>query len=125
VTERETLNLHRLVAILMLPVGIAVLAVVALRFARRLIRKRPETEGAKRVTLTGFALYGCVTLMLLLGVAAPKLAPEGPLGRFLSTPQGMLAYYVAVSVGFSVAASALSRLGYPILRGPRRDRPRQ
>jgi len=100
-------------------VGIVVLACAAVAgvgiWAKRQIKSRaPNSRVLARITPTGAALAACLTVTMVAGVAARKLAPDGLLGSFLSTEQGML---IAVVVGwlvFTVAATVLTMLGHPI-----------
>ena len=89
----------------------------ALWAGRRWAKRHPSADGAKQViTPTGFVLYGCQTALLLVGCAARELQPHGPLGEFLNTPAGVVAYLVFLIVGFSIAAHALRKLGHPVAR---------
>jgi hypothetical protein len=95
----------------------------ALWAGRRWAKRHPSAKGAQQViTPTGFVLYGCQTLLLFFGFAARELEPDGPLGEFLGTPAGVIAYLVCLIVGFSLAAHTLGKLGYPVVRQWRPDR---
>lgn len=98
----------------------AILVVVfggALWAGKRWIKRHPSANGATQViTPTGFVLFGCQVLLLIVGFAARELEPHGPLGEFLGTPAGVVAYLVCLLVGVSIAGHALRRLGYPVFR---------
>jgi hypothetical protein len=94
-----------------------VLFVGALWVGRRWVKRHPSAPGARRaITPTGFVLYGCQTLLLFVGLAARQLQPAGPLGEFLGTPGGLIAYLVCLTLGFSLAERALAKLGHPTTR---------
>jgi hypothetical protein len=87
------------------------------RLARQWLRRHPRADVARAViTPTGYALSGCLTLVLLVGIAARQLEPNGPLGQFLNRPSGLLAGTVVVLLGFSIAGATLDKLGYPTTR---------
>ena len=108
----------RIIALVLVLVAIvAALIAGGLWLGRIWARRHPHAKSAKQViTLTGLVLYGCQTLLLLLGLAARQLQPHGPLGDFLSTPEGLVTYLGCLVVGFSVAASILAKLGHPVTR---------
>lgn len=114
--------MHASVVRLVLVFG-ALAAIVAALFAgalwlgRRWARRHPSANGAKRViTRTGFALYGCQTLLLFGGLSATQLQPDGPLGSFLRRPGGLPTYLVLLVVGFAIAEVLLAKLGHPTTR---------
>lgn len=108
--ERVILLVVLLAAILVAILGSALWA------GRRWAKRYPETNGAKQVTLVGFALFGCEILLLFAGLTARELQPHGPLGEFVSTPGGIIAYLVCVVVGCGIAGRALGKLGHPLMR---------
>src|ERR1700738_2790346 len=82
----------------------------ALWAGRRWIKRHPSASGARQVvTPTGFVLYGCQTLLLFVGLAARELQPHGPLGEFLGTPAGVVAYLMCLIIGFSIAGRVLGK----------------
>jgi hypothetical protein len=91
-----------------------------IRLARAIEKKAP-TEMRAKLTPTGLTLYGCMTAVLVLFVAATTLEPEGPLGSFLRRPEGLVAALVATVAFFSLAAWLFERVGYPILWRPRNE----
>jgi hypothetical protein len=82
----------------------------------RTIEKKAPGEMSAKVTLTGLVLYGCMTAVLVLFLAAATLEPDGPLGSFLRRPEGLVAALAATVVFFSVAAWLFEKVGYPISR---------
>jgi hypothetical protein len=108
--ERVILLVVLFAAILVAILGSALLA------GKRWAKRHPETNGAKQVTPVGFALFGCETLLLFAGLTAPELQPHGPLGEFVSTPGGIIAYLACVIVGCGIAGHALGKLGHPLMR---------
>lgn len=103
------------------------LAVIGLfiYFGRKLSRAI-EKQGSGRdlalsITPTGTVLFACIVGFWIVCVAARKLAPEGYLGAFLNTPDGV-AVVLFGSVLFSgVAGAILEKLGYPIARRKEHD----
>jgi hypothetical protein len=60
------------------------------QIARQWLRRHPRADGAEAVvTLTGHALYGCLTLVLLSVAAFRQLEPREGLGQFLNRPTGL------------------------------------
>jgi ACR3 family arsenite efflux pump ArsB len=109
-------------------VGIFVLLPIALFFAGRWLvfriigRGRAARREMRKITLAGFALYACLTLVLIVFCAAYQLQPDGPLGSFLHQPMGLLAAFLLTVVGFGVAETLLRKLGAPTMRDKdRRD----
>jgi hypothetical protein len=84
-----------------------------MKLARSIEKNAPRDMRAK-LTLTGTALYACMTSVLVLFVAAAILKPEGALGSFLGTLQGVVVALVGTVVFFSIAAWLFDRFGYPI-----------
>jgi len=106
-----------IVLVVLLGLILVVLFGGALWVGRRWVKRHPSAKGARQViTPTGFVLYGCQTLFLFVGLAARELQPSGPLGEFLGTPGGVIAYLVCLTIGFSIVARALGKLGYPPTR---------
>ena len=100
--------------------GAAVLVIGAMfylgiRLARTIEKKAPS-ELSVQVTRTGLTLYGCMTAVLVVFVAAATLKPDGPLGSFLRRPEGLVAALVATAVFFSGVAWLFEKSGYPISR---------
>jgi drug/metabolite transporter (DMT)-like permease len=110
-------SIERVILLFLLFAGILVAILgSALWAGRRWTKRHPATKGAKQVTPVGFALFGCETLLLFAGLTAPELQPHGPLGEFVSTPGGIIAYLVCVVVGCGLAGHALGKLGHPLMR---------
>jgi ACR3 family arsenite efflux pump ArsB len=113
--------------ILLILVGIFVLLPLALFFAARwlvfrIIGRRHAAQEMRTITPAGFALYACLTLVLLVFCAAYQLQPDGPLGSFLHQPMGLLATLLMTVIGFGVAETLLRKLGAPTMRDKdRRD----
>jgi hypothetical protein len=95
---------------------ISALYYFGMRLARAIERKAPESEVAAKVTPTGLALCGCVTALLVLFLTAAKLKPDGPLGSFVRSSEGLMAALVGTVAFFSGAAWFFERIGYPIVR---------
>lgn len=84
--------------------------------ARRWFRRRPFANATTKITLTGLALYGCLVLVLISGVAAKEIEPNGPLGAFLNRPGGIIAGHVLAWIAFWIANVALAKVGQPSFR---------
>ena len=111
---------------LLVVLGLALIAVIGvlvyfgMKLSRAVEKNKPESDMAARVTPTGLALYGCMTAVLVLFLAAVTLEPDGRLGSFLRSAGGLVVALVGTVVFFSVAAKIFENIGYPILkRGPR------
>jgi hypothetical protein len=113
--------------ILLIFVGIFVLLPIALFFAARwlvfrIIGRRRAPQEIQTITPAGFALYACLTLVLIVFCAAYQVQPDGPLGSFLHRPMGLLAALLLTFVGFGVAETLLRKFGAPTMRDKdRRD----
>jgi predicted DCC family thiol-disulfide oxidoreductase YuxK len=110
-----------IIRVLMLVVALVAIVVAlfagALWVGRRFIKRNPDVDGARTIiTRTGFLLYGCQTLLLFAGLAAPGLRLRGPLGTFFQHSWALLAYIAFLLAGVAVASKLLTRLGLPPLR---------
>jgi len=84
--------------------------------ARRWLRHHPSAEATAQLTPTGYALYGCFVLVLLVFAAAHELESTGPLGAFLHRPGGALTALLLAIFAQGIAAEVLRRSGYPTTR---------
>jgi hypothetical protein len=95
------------------------------RVSRAVEKNTPRSPMAATLTSTGLALSGCMIALLVLFAAASTLEPEGSLGAFLRSPEGLVAALLGTVVFFAVASAIFDKLGYPIVKreknaGPRR-----
>lgn len=99
----------------MLIAAIGVMLYFGMKLARSIEKKAPP-EMRVKLTATGVTLFACMTAVLVVFVAAATLKPEGPLGSFLRSPEGLVAALVGTWVFFSLAGWLFDRIGYPISR---------
>ena len=86
------------------------------RTKKRLLRAVPVNRMRGTLTPTGIALNACFGIVLVLGAAGRKVAPESELGKFLNLPYGVpVAMGIAVVV-FGVLAGILHGLGHPMVK---------
>jgi UDP-N-acetylmuramyl pentapeptide phosphotransferase/UDP-N-acetylglucosamine-1-phosphate transferase len=95
---------------------VAVLVYFGIRFSKHLQRESPENDLALRLSPTGVGLCVFMVALLLLGVAARALSPDGPLGRFLQDARGIVAGCVGLSIVMLIAGLVFEKLGYPITK---------
>jgi hypothetical protein len=91
--------------------------------ARPLIRRAQASSPIGLViTPSGYILYGCQVLYMLVCVVAYNIDPTGWPGSALHTSDGLLGAIAIAVVGFNLVAIGLTRVGYPpSRRGARRD----
>jgi ATP-dependent Clp protease adapter protein ClpS len=86
----------------------------ALRWmARRWLRKTPANPYAAKITPWGFAVYACMTLILLYGCVTYQLNPDSALGTLLHKPGGVVIGLAVVLLVVSYVEVFLRRAGRP------------
>ena len=110
-----------MLVMLLILLGMFVVFPVALFFGLRWVAFRylPKDRAGRKlaITATGYALYGCLLLVLLLLTAAPRLQPDGPLATFLRQPGDLVAGILLSLVGCTIAERILVKLERPTTRG--------
>jgi hypothetical protein len=107
--------------VLAIALSVLLLIMVTLFFAGRWLsrywsQRHPTSHAVAEVTPTGMVLYGCLVLALVVGAAVRKADPDGPLGLFLNSRDGLQIAIVVAVVIFALAWTALELLGHSPIR---------
>lgn len=86
------------------------------KLSRAIEKQASDNDLALSITPAGTVLFACIVAFWIICVAARKLAPEGHLGAFVNTSDGVAVVLIGSVVFSGVAGAILEKLGYPIAR---------
>ncbi len=86
------------------------------KLSRGVEKQASDSDRALNITPTGTILFACIVGFWIICVAARKLAPDGTLGAFLNTSDGVALVLIGSVLFGGVAGAILEKIGYPIAR---------
>ena len=93
-----------------------------LKLNKTVLRNTPDSEILQsRLTPIGAAFYACMVGFWVICVVARELRPEGWLGAFVGTVDGVVTVFVGSLLLAGITEAILKRLGYPIAKRGGRD----
>lgn len=103
--------------------SIAALVLIGAWASQLAARRNPRASlPPGRITPCGGAITVCYVAAMSALAITRRLSPEGPVGVFLSSPDGAQIALIAGMATFAIAASILYVMGYPIVQMPEPSR---